>query len=111
MILLYLKYMLNSGYSLELLFDKKFDLERLSFTKEVLELSNQFSETDLEICFQHYCIAKPSDYMLRRTHLSWFNENGGKNEIGKIIGKFENKNIEKETLKELDDEGLLYKNS
>ena len=49
--------------------------------------------------------------MLRRTHLSWFNENGGKNEIGKIIGKFENKNIEKETLKELDDEGLLYKNN
>lgn len=97
--------------SLELLFDKKFDLERLSFTEEVLELSNQFSETDLEICFQHYCIAKPSDYMLRRTHLSWFNENGGKNEIRKIIGKFENKNIEKETLKELDDEGLLYKNN
>ena len=97
--------------SLELLFDKKFDLERLSFTKEVLELSNQFSETDLEICFQHYCIAKPSDYMLRRTHLSWFNENGGKNEIRNIIGKFENKNIEKETLKELDDEGLLYKNN
>ena len=25
--------------------------------------------------------------------------------------KFENKNIEKETLKELDDEGLLYKNN
>jgi hypothetical protein len=49
--------------------------------------------------------------MLRRTHLSWFNENGGKNEIRNIIGKFENKNIEKETLKELDDEGLLYKNN
>tara|TARA_B100001769_G_scaffold155124_1_gene121735 strand:+ start:293 stop:586 length:294 start_codon:yes stop_codon:yes gene_type:complete len=63
----------------------------------------------LEICFQHYCVAKPSDYMLRRTHLSWFNVNGGERDLKNIIEKFEIENIEKETLKELDDEGLLDK--
>ena len=64
--------MIRGGF--QLLFDKNFDLEPLSFVKEVLELSNQFNESDIETCFKHYCIAKPSDYMLRRTHLSWFNE-------------------------------------
>ena len=95
--------------SLELLFDKNFDLEPLSFVKEVLELSNQFNESDIETCFKHYCIAKPSDYMLRRTHLSWFNEKGGKKELKSITNKFDIKNIEEETVKELEDEGLLNK--
>jgi glycerol-3-phosphate dehydrogenase len=95
--------------SLELLFDKNFDLEPLSYTDEILKLSNKFNESDLEICFQHYCVAKPSDYMLRRTHLSWFNANGGERDLKNIIEKFEIENIEKETLKELEDEGLLDK--
>ena len=95
--------------SLELLFDKSFDLEPLSYTDEILKLSNKFNESDLEICFQHYCVAKPSDYMLRRTHLSWFNANGGERDLKNIIEKFEIENIEKETLKELEDEGLLDK--
>ena len=42
-------------------------------------------ENDLKKCFEHYCIAKPTDYTLRRTHLSWFNENGGKDEFSKIL--------------------------
>jgi hypothetical protein len=47
--------------------------------------------------------------MLRRTHLSWFNVNGGERDLKNIIEKFEIENIEKETLKELEDEGLLDK--
>ena len=47
--------------------------------------------------------------MLRRTHLSWFNEKGGKKELKSITNKFDIKNIEEETVKELEDEGLLNK--
>ena len=54
-----------------------------------------------------YCIAKPTDYMLRRTHISWFNENGGKNEIKKIVTEFQLTDAENETLEELKNEGLL----
>ena len=73
----------------------------------MLKLSNQFSKSDLEKCFKHYCIAKPTDYMLRRTHISWFNENGGKNEIKKIVTEFQLTDAENETLEELKNEGLL----
>ena len=45
--------------------------------------------------------------MLRRTHISWFNENGGKNEIKKIVTEFEFTDAENETLEELKNEGLL----
>ena len=45
--------------------------------------------------------------MLRRTHLSWFNKNGGESEFLKILENFEIDNIERETLEELADEGLL----
>ena len=93
--------------SLEILFNNKFELEPLKFTKDILELTNQFNESDLEKCFNHYCIAKPTDYMLRRTHISWFNENGGKNEIKKIVTEFELNDAENETLEELKNEGLL----
>ena len=61
----------------------------------------------LEKCFKHYCVAKPTDYMLRRTHISWFNENGGKNEIKKIVTEFQLTDAENETLEELKNEGLL----
>ena len=93
--------------SLELLFSENFELLPLSFTEEILNLSNNFNENDLRKCFEHYCIAKPTDYMLRRTHLSWFNKNGGESEFLKILENFEIDNIERETLEELADEGLL----
>jgi len=95
--------------SLELLFSNNFELTSLSFTDEVLSLSNVFNKHDLEECIKHYCVAKPTDYMLRRTHLSWFNTHGGKDSISEIVGKFDIDNIESETLKELVDEGLLEK--
>ena len=45
--------------------------------------------------------------MLRRSHISWFNENGGKNEIKKIVTEFQLTDAENETLEELKNEGLL----
>ena len=45
--------------SLELLFSENFELLPLSFTEEILNLSNNFNENDLRKCFEHYCIAKP----------------------------------------------------
>ena len=48
--------------------------------------------------------------MLRRTHLSWFNENGGKDEFSKILDNFDINGIEADTLRELSEEGLLNEN-
>ena len=93
--------------SLELLFSDNFELTPLSFTDEVLDLSNNFNENDLKKCFEHYCIAKPTDYMLRRTHISWFNNSGGKDELSKIIENFDIDGIEVDTSDELYDEGLI----
>ena len=93
--------------SLELLFSDNFELTPLSFTDEVLDLSNNFNEKDLKKCFEHYCVAKPTDYMLRRTHISWFNNSGGKDELSKIIKNFNIDGIEVDTSVELYDEGLL----
>ena len=45
--------------------------------------------------------------MLRRTHLSWFNNSAGKDEFLKIIRNFDIDGIEVDTLDELHDEGLL----
>ena len=93
--------------SLELLFGDNFELTPLSFIDEVLKLSNNFNENDLKKCFEHYCVAKPTDYMLRRTHISWFNNSGGKDELSKIIENFDIDGIEVDTSDELYDEGLL----
>ena len=95
--------------SLELLFSGNFELTPLNFVDEVLDLSNKFDENDLMKCFEHYCVAKPTDYMLRRTHLSWFSDSGGKNEFSKIIENFDISGIENDTFEELIDEGLLDK--
>ena len=92
---------------LELLFNDSFDLTPLSFIDEVLNLSNKFNKNDLDKCFEHYCIAKPTDYMLRRTHLSWFNKNGGEKDIQEIVKNFDINGVKTVTLKELADEGLF----
>jgi glycerol-3-phosphate dehydrogenase len=93
--------------SLELLFSDNFELTPLNFVDEVLNLSNNFNENDLKKCFEHYCVAKPTDYILRRTHISWFNNSGGKDELSKIIENFDIDGIEVDTSDELYDEGLL----
>ena len=93
--------------SLELLFSDNFELNPLGFIDEVLDFSNNFNENDLKKCFEHYCVAKPTDYMLRRTHISWFNNSGGKDELSKIIENFDIDGIEVDTSDELYDEGLI----
>ena len=45
--------------------------------------------------------------MLRRTHISWFNNNGGMDEFSKIIQYFDLDGIEVDTSEELYGEGLL----
>ncbi len=90
-----------------MLFSDNFELKPLSFTDEVLDLSNNFNENDLKKCLEHYCVAKPTDYMLRRTHIGWFNNSGGKDELSKIIENFDIDGIEVDTSHELYDEGLI----
>ena len=45
--------------------------------------------------------------MIRRSHLGWFNKDGGKDSIDEIVKKFKYKNGKEETLKELKAEGLI----
>ena len=45
--------------------------------------------------------------MLRRTHISWFNNSGGKDELSKIIENFDIDGIKVDTSDELYDEGLI----
>ena len=45
--------------------------------------------------------------MLRRTHIGWFNNSGGQDELSKIIENFDVDGIEVDTSDELYDEGLL----
>ena len=66
----------------------------------------QYNKNDLNECIEHYCVAKPIDYMLRRTHLSWFQKEGGEAELDKIINNFDIPDIKQETIEELRRESL-----
>ena len=93
--------------SLEAIYPKNFSLSKLRFVDELMNIENKYNKNDLEKCINHYCVAKPIDYMLRRTHLSWFQKGGGEEELDKIIKKFDIPNIKQETIKELKRESLV----
>ncbi|MEC7926302.1 MAG: hypothetical protein VYD43_02260, partial [Actinomycetota bacterium] len=93
------------------LFNIEFQISELDFIDEIINIDNQLSNENIEKCIENYSAAKPVDYMIRRSHLSWFNKDGGKYYIGEIAKKFQYKNVEEETLKELKAEGLIRNNN
>ena len=98
--------------SLESLFNKSFEMKKLEFIDDLIKIQDEYKSDELETCIRHYSVAKPLDYMLRRTHISWFNEEGGKASLNAISEHFSNKNsILEETLNELRAEGLTEINN
>ena len=93
--------------SLEQLFSQKFELNKQEFVDSILNLENQFNYKDLQLCLNHYCVVKPTDYLLRRTRISWFNQNGGKSLLDKVMVNFDSTLYFEQTIEELQDEGLL----
>ena len=63
--------------SLENLYNLEFKLNKLKFVDQILQLKNTINDEDVDLCIKHYSVVKPTDYLLRRTRISWFNSNGG----------------------------------
>ncbi len=93
--------------ALQKVFNKDFDLEKLKFVDDIINLSETYKEDQFNFTVKHYCVAKPTDYLLRRTHISWFNENGGIESLKKITDKFYSNTQYEESHTELVEEGLI----
>tara|TARA_B000000437_G_scaffold152242_1_gene111312 strand:- start:611 stop:2074 length:1464 start_codon:yes stop_codon:yes gene_type:complete len=93
--------------ALRSLFNNEFELSELDFVEEIINIDNQLNNENIQKCIENYSAAKPVDYMIRRSHLGWFNKDGGKDSIDEIVKKFKYKNGKEETLKELKAEGLI----
>ena len=77
--------------ALQKIYNKNFDLKKLKFVDDIINLSETYKEDEFEFTVKHYCVAKPTDYLLRRTHASWFNENGDIKNLKKITDNFYSK--------------------
>ena len=93
--------------SLEKLYNLEFKLNKLKFVDQILQLKNTINDEDVELCIKHYSVVKPTDYLLRRTRISWFNSNGGFESISNLKNYFQDENFFNDAIQELKDEGLL----
>ena len=98
---------LISQEALQKVFNKKFDLKKLKFVDDILNLSDKYNEDQFNFTVKHYCVAKPTDYLLRRTHISWFNKNGALKSLKRITSKYYSNTEYEESYKELEEEGLI----
>ena len=87
--------------ALKKIYNKDFDLKKLKFVKDIINLSETYKEDEFVFAVKHYCVAKPTDYLLRRTHASWFNENGDIKNLKEITDKFYSTTQYDESYKEL----------
>jgi len=93
--------------ALQKIYNKNFDLKKLKFVDDIINLSETYKEDEFAFTVKHYCVAKPTDYLLRRTHASWFNENGDIKNLKEITDNFYSKTQYDESFKELVEEGLI----
>ena len=93
--------------ALQKIYNKDFDLKKLKFVDDIINLSETYKEDEFAFTVKHYCVAKPTDYLLRRTHASWFNENGDIKNLKEITDKFYSTTQYDESYKELVEEGLI----
>ena len=93
--------------ALQKIYNKEFDLKKLKFVDDIINLSETYKEDEFAFTVKHYCVAKPTDYLLRRTHASWFNENGDIKNLKEITDKFYSTTQYEESYKELVEEGLV----
>jgi glycerol-3-phosphate dehydrogenase len=83
------------------------NIEKLKFVDDIMNLSETYKEDQFTFTVKHYCVTKPTDYLLRRTHICWFNENGGIKSLKKITDKFYSNTQYVESYAELVEEGLI----
>ena len=93
--------------ALQKIYNKEFDLKKLKFVDDIINLSETYKEDEFAFTVKHYSVAKPTDYLLRRTHASWFNENGDIKNLKEITDKFYSITQYEESYKELVEEGLV----
>ena len=70
-------------------------------------IRDRYNEDQFNFTVKHYCVAKPTDYLLRRTHISWFNNNGALKSLKRITSKYYSNTEYEESYKELAEEGLI----
>ncbi len=82
-------------------------MNKLKFVDQILQLKNTINDEDVDLCIKHYSVVKPTDYLLRRTRISWFNSNGSFDTILNLKNHFQDEKPFNEAIQELKDEGLL----
>jgi glycerol-3-phosphate dehydrogenase len=55
----------------------------------------------------HYCVATPVDYLLRRTNISWFSEDNGKQIVKEVENHRNFQDIDFDSFNYLKKEGLI----
>ena len=93
--------------ALRQLFNKKFELQNIEYQDQIINYQNYYNFSDLDHSVNHYCVATPVDYLLRRTNISWFSEDNGK-EIVKEVENHKNfQDIDFDSFNYLKKEGLI----
>ena len=93
---------------LKILTDFGYEIWELETIEDIINaLKNTINDEDVELCIKHYSVVKPTDYLLRRTRISWFNSNGGFESISNLKNYFQDENSFNDAIQELKDEGLL----
>ncbi len=93
--------------ALKVLFNKKFQLQNIEYQDQIINYQNYYNLSDLDHAINHYCVATPVDYLLRRTNISWFSEDNGKEAIEEMKNHNNFKDLEFDSYDYLRKDGLL----
>ena len=93
--------------ALRKLFNKKFDLQNIEYQDQIINYQNYYNFSDLDHSINHYCVATPVDYLLRRTNISWFSEDNGEQVIKEIENHTNFRDITFDSFEYLKKEGLI----
>jgi glycerol-3-phosphate dehydrogenase len=89
------------------LFNKKFELQNIEYQDQIINYQNYYNFSDLDHSVNHYCVATPVDYLLRRTNISWFSEDNGKQIVKEVENHRNFQDIDFDSFNYLKKEGLI----
>ena len=93
--------------ALRQLFNKKFELQNIEYQDQIINYQNYYNFSDLDHSVNHYCVATPVDYLLRRTNISWFSEDNGKQIVKEVENHKNFQDIDFDSFNYLKKEGLI----
>ncbi len=93
--------------ALRQLFNKKFELQNIEYQDQIINYQNYYNFSDLDHSVNHYCVATPVDYLLRRTNISWFSEDNGKQIVKEVENHTNFQDIDFDSFNYLKKEGLI----